>query len=157
VTVPEILTLIGALTTAIVTVITALRVGGVKRDLATYNESKVGELAAADETRRIDAIAPTDRTAKEARHLLDAGDDTTGGGRGVRLNVAKLIGLCVGMVCITTLLALERVDGTAGAAMLSAVIFYLIGNGVNAKRGKQDVAVIQPAPEGRRADDQDAA
>lgn len=69
------------------------------------------------------------------------------------VNVAKLAGICVGMVCVTVLMATRSIDQAAGASIISGAMFYLIGNGVNARKGKQDVAVIQPRPEGRRADD----
>lgn len=69
------------------------------------------------------------------------------------LNIGKLIGLCVAMICVTVLLITDSIEQDVGRTILTAITFYLIGNGVNAKRGKQDVAVIGPKPEGRRADD----
>lgn len=71
----------------------------------------------------------------------------------MRPNIAKLIGICVAMVCITVLMVSEHIEQNSGSVMLASIVFYLIGNGVNAKRGKGDVAVLQPKPEGRRADD----
>ena len=79
----EWLTLISAVTAAVVAIIGARRTGavksdvagvktdvaGVKTDIATYNGAPIGELAAADETRRIEGIAPADRTRAEALHI----------------------------------------------------------------------------------------
>lgn len=43
-----------------------------RTDVDTSNVSDIGELAAADETRRVADIDYEDRTAKEQRHLDDA-------------------------------------------------------------------------------------
>jgi hypothetical protein len=99
----EIVTLIGAVTAAIVSIIGAFRVGGVKSDVAavksdvadsaaavadvkagidTYNESTLGGLGAARETRRIGDIPPDERTAKEARHIAQIPDPDHPSARG---------------------------------------------------------------------------
>ena len=91
----EIITLISAITAAIVSIIGAWRVGGVKSDvagvksdvasntaavadvksdIATYNGATLGQLGAAGETRRVEDIAPADRTTEESRHLWQASD-----------------------------------------------------------------------------------
>jgi hypothetical protein len=71
----DLVTLIGAVSAAIVAVITAWRIGGVKKELTTMNESSPGQLLAATETRRIRKIPIGRRTAKEIRHVAD--DKTT--------------------------------------------------------------------------------
>jgi len=43
-----------------------------RREGRTYNETTMGGLAAANETRRVEAIAHDERTAQEQRHLDDA-------------------------------------------------------------------------------------
>ena len=45
-----------------------------QQDVRTLNEQTIGELSAADETRRIEEKPPDDRTAMEKRHLRDMGD-----------------------------------------------------------------------------------
>lgn len=72
--------LITAIAGAVVSVITVLRLParveaiekGVQRvghELATLNGSTVGQLADADETRRVEAIPVKDRTPGEAEHI----------------------------------------------------------------------------------------
>lgn len=41
----------------------------IKAEVVTRNESTIGSLAADNETRRIEAIPPSERTAKEQRHI----------------------------------------------------------------------------------------
>src|ERR1700730_2737926 len=41
----------------------------VKKDVATYNDLKLGELGAAEESRRIQAKEPADRTHEEWQHI----------------------------------------------------------------------------------------
>jgi hypothetical protein len=72
----DVVAIIGSLAAAVVSVITALRIGGVKkavgtvdRKLDTLNETPIGELASEDETRRIGLIPVSKRTAKETRHV----------------------------------------------------------------------------------------
>ena len=72
----DIIAIIGSLAAAVVSVITAMRIGGVKKDvgavdrkLDTLNETPIGELASEDETRRIGLIPVSKRTAREIRHV----------------------------------------------------------------------------------------
>jgi exosome complex RNA-binding protein Rrp42 (RNase PH superfamily) len=69
-------TLIGAVTAAVVAIISALQnrklsteVKQVKDGVATGNELSVGQLEAAKETRRITEILVADRTPQESRHM----------------------------------------------------------------------------------------
>ena len=62
--------------------------------------------------------------------------------RGFGLNVIisnppKALILLVALICITVLLATNSIDQNAGLPMISAIVFYGIGNGVAAKT-KQD-------------------
>jgi len=77
----EIITLIGAVSAAIVSIIGALRVGGVKKEvtgvkqeLKTSNELTLGQLGANTETRRIEEIPFQDRTAQEDRHIVQSAE-----------------------------------------------------------------------------------
>ena len=76
---PELLlalsTLIAALSSAVVAVITVLRVGAVKNEVKTMNELTLGQLGEATETRRIDEIPADERTARESRHVAMTKDD----------------------------------------------------------------------------------
>jgi hypothetical protein len=64
--------LITALAGAVVSIVTLLRVNRVHDEVKTLNESTIGQLAAAVETRRTGAIPHDDRTAQEQRHLDEA-------------------------------------------------------------------------------------
>jgi hypothetical protein len=69
-------TLIGAVTAAIVAILTAWQnrtikaeVTHVKNGVATGNELSVGQLETAKETRRIAEILVSERTPQESRHM----------------------------------------------------------------------------------------
>ena len=52
------------------------------------------------------------------------------------------------LVCLTLLMALNRVDQNAALPMISAIIFYGIGNGVAAKTGKDSPKIFGPKDHG---------
>jgi len=52
-------------------------------------------------------------------------------------NPPKALILLFALVCITVLLGLGKIDQSAGLPIISAIVFYGIGNGVAAK-GKID-------------------
>ena len=52
-------------------------------------------------------------------------------------NAPKFILLVLALICITVLLAVNSIDQEAGLPIISAIVFYGIGNGVAAK-GKVD-------------------
>ena len=77
----EIVTLIGAVAAAVVSIIGAWRVNnvknevaGVKQELKTSNELTLGQLGANTETRRIEEIPFQDRTAQEDRHIVQSAE-----------------------------------------------------------------------------------
>lgn len=47
-------------------------------------------------------------------------------------NPSKALIALVGMVCITVLMAVQRIPTEAGTGMLGAIIGYAIGNGIAA-------------------------
>ena len=70
---------IPSLVTAIFSLYASRALKGVKNEVRTLNESTMGQLAAAGETRRIEDIPLDERTAKEQRHMQSAppqGDDS---------------------------------------------------------------------------------
>ena len=64
-------------------------------------------------------------------------------------NPSKALILLVALICITALLALGKITSEAGLPMISAIIFYGIGNGVGAKMGQQSPKIFETkqAPE----------
>jgi len=59
-------------------------------------------------------------------------------------NPPKALILLVALICVTVLLAIGRVSTEAGLPIISAVVFYGIGNGVAAKTGKPSEPIIGP-------------
>lgn len=72
-----------------------------------------------------------------------------------RLNLLKAGFAALVVVCITLLLALNRIDDGAGFGLLGTICGYVLANGVNARLGRDAAPLIQPAPVvyGRRDDD----
>jgi hypothetical protein len=58
-------------------------------------------------------------------------------------NPPKALILLVALICITVLLAINAIDESAGLPMISAIVFYGIGNGVAAKQGQQTPKIFQ--------------
>lgn len=63
-------------------------------------------------------------------------------------NPPKALILLIALLCITFLLALGRVTTEAGLPIISAIVFYGIGNGVAARTGKASEPVIAPKNNG---------
>ena len=59
-------------------------------------------------------------------------------------NPPKALILLVALLCITILLATNSIDQNAGLPMISAIVFYGIGNGVAAKNGKDTPKIFGP-------------
>lgn len=59
-------------------------------------------------------------------------------------NPPKAFILLVALICVTALLAIGRVSTEAGLPIISAIVFYGIGNGVAAKTGKPSEPIIGP-------------
>jgi len=63
-------------------------------------------------------------------------------------NPPKALILLVALLCITVLLSIGKISQEAGLPMVSAIVFYGIGNGVAAKNGKDS-----PKMFGHKSDD----
>ena len=50
-------------------------------------------------------------------------------------NLPKFLILLVGLLCLTALMIADKIDMQSGVPMLTMIIGYSIGNGVNAKQG----------------------
>ena len=59
-------------------------------------------------------------------------------------NPPKALILLAALVAITILMALGRIETDAGMPLLTAIVFYGVGNGVAAKSGKPSDPVIGP-------------
>jgi len=59
-------------------------------------------------------------------------------------NPPKALILLVALLCITILLTTNSIDQNAGLPMISAIVFYGIGNGVAAKNGKDTPKIFGP-------------
>ena len=59
-------------------------------------------------------------------------------------NPSKAFILLVALICVTVLMALEKVTTEAGLPIVTAVVFYGIGNGVAARQGISSSPIISP-------------
>ena len=59
-------------------------------------------------------------------------------------NPPKALILLVALICITVLLATNSIDDNAGLPMISAIVFYGIGNGVAAKTRQDSPKMFGP-------------
>lgn len=59
-------------------------------------------------------------------------------------NPPKALILLIALLCVTFLLALGRVTTEAGLPIISAIVFYGIGNGVAARAGKASDPILGP-------------
>ena len=59
-------------------------------------------------------------------------------------NPPKALILLVALICITVLLAINAIDESAGLPMISAIVFYGIGNGVAASKRQDSPKMFQP-------------
>jgi len=62
-------------------------------------------------------------------------------------NPSKALILLVGLLSIVLLMILDKITAEQGFPILSAVVFYSIGNGVQARTGKPSDPVIGPKDE----------
>lgn len=63
-------------------------------------------------------------------------------------NPPKAFILLVALICVTLLLAIGKVTTEAGLPIITAIVFYGIGNGVAAKSGKPASPIIGPRDNG---------
>lgn len=61
-------------------------------------------------------------------------------------NPSKALILLVALICVTILLALGKVSTEAGLPIITAIVFYGIGNGVAAKSGTSSSPIVGPKP-----------
>ena len=59
-------------------------------------------------------------------------------------NPPKALIALAGMVCITVLLAVERIPSEAGVGMIGTIIGYAVGNGIAARQGVPVSPIIGP-------------
>lgn len=59
-------------------------------------------------------------------------------------NPSKAMILLVALICVTVLLALGKISTEAGLPIITAIVFYGIGNGVAAKSGTASTPIVGP-------------
>lgn len=59
-------------------------------------------------------------------------------------NPPKALILLVALICVTVLLALGAISTDAGLPIISAIVFYALGNGVASRSGTTSGPVIAP-------------
>ena len=63
-------------------------------------------------------------------------------------NPPKALILMLALVYLTLLMAVNRIDQNAALPMISAIVFYGIGNGIAAKGGKDSTNIFGPKNNG---------
>ena len=61
-------------------------------------------------------------------------------------NLPKSLILLVGLLCLTALMIADKIDMESGVPMLTMIIGYSIGNGVNARQGNEPTNVLGVKP-----------
>lgn len=61
-------------------------------------------------------------------------------------NPSKALILLVALIAITVLMAIGKITQDAGLPIVTAVVFYGIGNGVGAKLGQQSPKIFEQKP-----------
>jgi hypothetical protein len=61
-------------------------------------------------------------------------------------NLPKFLILLVGLLCLTALMIVDKIDMASGVPMLTMIIGYSIGNGVNARQGNEPTNVFGAKP-----------
>lgn len=59
-------------------------------------------------------------------------------------NPPKAFILLVALLCVTFLLAIGKISTEAGLPIITAIVFYAIGNGVAARNGTAASPIIAP-------------
>lgn len=57
-------------------------------------------------------------------------------------NAPKFVILLVGLLCLTALMIADKIDMASGVPMLTMIIGYSIGNGVNSRTGEQPTNIF---------------
>jgi hypothetical protein len=60
------------------------------------------------------------------------------------VNPPKALILLVALCCVTLLLAIGRITTEAGLPIITAIVFYGIGNGIQARSGTPSPPIIGP-------------
>ena len=61
-------------------------------------------------------------------------------------NLPKFLILLMGLLCLTVLMVFDKIDMASGVPMLTMIIGYSIGNGVNARQGNDTSNVFGAKP-----------
>lgn len=67
-------------------------------------------------------------------------------------NLPKFVILLAGLFCLTALMIADKIDMESGVPMLTMIIGYSIGNGVNAKQGNESSNVFGRSKKNGTAD-----
>jgi hypothetical protein len=59
-------------------------------------------------------------------------------------NPSKAFIALVGLICITVLIAIDKVDMSQGMPVITLVIGYAVGNGIQARKGEPVQPIIGP-------------
>lgn len=59
-------------------------------------------------------------------------------------NPPKALIALIGLICLTVLLALGKIDNATGTGMIGTILGYAVGNGIAARTGKPVEPILGP-------------
>lgn len=59
-------------------------------------------------------------------------------------NPPKALIALIGLICLTVLLALGKIDNATGTGMIGTILGYAVGNGIAARSGKPVEPILGP-------------
>lgn len=59
-------------------------------------------------------------------------------------NPPKAFIALIGLICLTVLLALGKIDNATGTGMIGTILGYAVGNGIAARSGKPVEPILGP-------------
>lgn len=63
-------------------------------------------------------------------------------------NPSKALIALVGLICLTVLMALDKLDTSQGMPVITLIIGYAVGNGIQARKGAPVDPIIGPRNDG---------
>ena len=66
---------------------------------------------------------------------------------GMSINPSKALIALVALVCMTVLIAVGSIDQDQGLPIITMIVGYSVGNGINALRGTENTGIINKKKE----------
>jgi hypothetical protein len=66
---------------------------------------------------------------------------------GMSINPSKALIALVALICMTVLIAVGAIDQNQGLPIITMIVGYSVGNGINALRGTENTGIINKKKE----------